>query len=267
MHLVFDIHGVLLLFGIEERLCQVFNDNSLASGVDLPSAVRHARRHSKEILAHYCPLCDFKRCGYVSASTDHGLQLPHLQEAWETGKLSNDEMGRLASLAVDRYVADHPGNELLEQLLRALISYHTNVDNFLSTIVEVPGAAALMRELAQNKDVQFTVLSNGRSEWIPFYRERFKDIFAPFTHFIMSNEAGKVKPDPTLFDGVPFDSIPYEQTVFLDDMSANIICAQQRGIHGILVDHRNLGPTLEQFKTFCLLDDAAIARINASCVA
>ena len=93
----------------------------------------------------------------------------------------------------------------------------------------------LLETLKRNH--QIFCLSNICTEIFDYVSERHA-FFQLFDDVIVSAQVKMIKPDPEIFDYMLTRfSVKPEETIFIDDMHANITSAQSLGIHGIQFDH------------------------------
>jgi len=98
---------------------------------------------------------------------------------------------------------------------------------------ELPGTVAILREL---KDLRIPLyaLTNWSAETFPAAREQFA-FLAWFDRIVVSGEVGLAKPDRAIFDlAVRECGLVPAQTVFIDDVQANVDAALDLGFDALL---------------------------------
>jgi 2-haloacid dehalogenase len=98
---------------------------------------------------------------------------------------------------------------------------------------EIPGTVAILREL-KDLGLPLYALSNWSAETFPRARERF-GFLAWFDCIVVSGEAGVAKPDREIFElAISRCGLAPAETVFIDDVPANIETAQALGFDAVL---------------------------------
>ena len=98
---------------------------------------------------------------------------------------------------------------------------------------EIPGTVAILREL-KDLGLPLYALSNWSAETFPIARERF-GFLAWFDRIIVSGEVGVAKPDREIFQlAISQCGLVPAETVFIDDVPANIEAALDLGFDAVL---------------------------------
>jgi putative hydrolase of the HAD superfamily len=97
----------------------------------------------------------------------------------------------------------------------------------------------------RQKGYKLVLLSDQTKEWWPFLDSKFQ-ISKQFDHVIISAEIGINKPDPEIYKyALLVSGSKAQETIFIDDLQANLIPASELGIHTVLyTDLSTLGNTL-----------------------
>lgn len=153
---------------------------------------------------------------------DHGADVEHLREIWPRVELARHETGELSGEGLLANLAALGSKPMDIAALRACW-----VDMFE---LQVP-MARLARELAERYRVH--LLSNiGDLHWAHLSREY--GLHRIGHGALPSFVAGVMKPEPRIYAEAErrFRLSP-ENTVFIDDLPANVESARQRGWHGV----------------------------------
>jgi 2-haloacid dehalogenase len=98
---------------------------------------------------------------------------------------------------------------------------------------EIPGTVVVLREL-KALGLPLYALSNWSAETFPLARERFA-FLTWFTRIVVSGEVGVAKPDRAIFElAIRQCGLVPAETVFIDDVPANIEVARELGFDAIL---------------------------------
>lgn len=98
--------------------------------------------------------------------------------------------------------------------------------------IPVKGTLELIKKLKKN--YQLILLSDHVKDWMEYIIANNKDIDL-FDYKFISYEYGKLKQDEGCFNYVIKEiGINPQETIFIDDLSSNVACAQKVGISGIV---------------------------------
>lgn len=105
--------------------------------------------------------------------------------------------------------------------------------NFLHTVAEmIPGTSAIIAEL-QQAGRQVSALTNWSGEQFALTRPRW-GILNRFSDIVVSGWEGLAKPDPRIFEvALERSGLDPAQTVFVDDVAANVEAAAGLGLTGV----------------------------------
>ncbi|MDQ2892443.1 MAG: HAD-IA family hydrolase [Pseudomonadota bacterium] len=94
----------------------------------------------------------------------------------------------------------------------------------------MPGMGALVDDLVA-AGVPLYAITNFSGEFFPAFRDKWATFFAPFRDIVVSGDEMLTKPDPAIYHLAMdrFDLVP-EQTVFIDDVPANVAGAAAVGM-------------------------------------
>ncbi|HMB74103.1 MAG TPA: HAD family phosphatase [Gammaproteobacteria bacterium] len=96
----------------------------------------------------------------------------------------------------------------------------------------VPEMARLVRGLTV-RGISVYGLSNMSEENFCFLVNRY-DIWSAFTGIVISGRVGTVKPEPRIYEHLMTEhGIEANETVFVDDLEANVVAAAELGFHTI----------------------------------
>jgi len=134
------------------------------------------------------------------------------------------DAGRTFDEATRELVERHPEHE---DDIRA---YYTRWVDMLAGPIE--GSVDVLRDV-RSSPYRLYALTNWSAESFPIARNRYSFLDL-FDGIVVSGEIGMVKPDPEIFDHLRkvFDVVPHE-SVFIDDVSANVEAAKDAGYHAI----------------------------------
>ncbi len=115
---------------------------------------------------------------------------------------------------------------LSEDILDALFFY------IKESLIPIYGSLTLLKQL-KKAGYKVYALTDNVHELVDFLKQRYT-FWEEFDGAIVSAEVGCLKPEPEIYHHLlnQYSLVP-EQTVFLDDMAANIEGAKAVGIHGI----------------------------------
>jgi 2-haloacid dehalogenase len=106
-------------------------------------------------------------------------------------------------------------------------------DRQVEMTLPIPGTIELLRELHE-REVGLYVLSNWGADEFDAIRSRYP-FLEWFSGILISGKVGLVKPDPKFFALLMKEyRLTPTETVFIDDMPANVEAARQLGFHSIL---------------------------------
>jgi 2-haloacid dehalogenase len=131
-----------------------------------------------------------------------------------------------------------PWVEAIEQLTHEHPAYREQIAAFRLRWPEMLGGAidgtvAILAELRAN-GVPLYALSNWSAETFPVALVRY-EFLGWFEEIVISGELGITKPDPRIFEHLlGLHSLHAKETVFIDDVPANVAGAQAVGIKGLL---------------------------------
>lgn len=78
-------------------------------------------------------------------------------------------------------------------------------------------------------------------------------VFATFRDGVFSYLAGSLKPEPRIYEAaIAQFGIDPARTLFIDDLPANIAAAEERGLRGLVYDHRDHAAAAEKLRAFGL---------------
>jgi 2-haloacid dehalogenase len=140
---------------------------------------------------------------------------------WNRGQ----DAGRCCADAVRLLQDRHPDKaELIE-------AYYTRFDEMMAG--PIVGSVEILGELHRRRTPLYG-LSNFSAETYPLAIQRF-DFIRLMRNVVISGEVKALKPDPRIYQ-ILFDrcGIDPSQTVFIDDVAANIETARRLGLYGIL---------------------------------
>jgi FMN phosphatase YigB (HAD superfamily) len=109
----------------------------------------------------------------------------------------------------------------------------TLLDGTRHSLVEKPDTVKLIREL-EARGVPLYCLSNMPAEMY-LHLQRQHDFWDAFSGIVISGEVKMMKPEPEVFQHL-LDTFKLraEESVFIDDLVANVDAARMVGLHGIL---------------------------------
>jgi putative hydrolase of the HAD superfamily len=109
----------------------------------------------------------------------------------------------------------------------------TLLDGTRHSLVEKPDTVKLIREL-EARGVPLYCLSNMPAEMY-LHLQRQHDFLDAFSGIVISGEVKMMKPEPEVFQHL-LDTFKLraEESVFIDDLVANVDAARMVGLHGIL---------------------------------
>jgi 2-haloacid dehalogenase len=102
----------------------------------------------------------------------------------------------------------------------------------------IPGSVDILAELRAN-EIPLYALSNWSTETFPSAQKRF-DFLQWFRGILLSGKVRLIKPDPRIYElFLETFSIDPAQTVYIDDIPANVEGANAAGMHGIVFKNAN----------------------------
>jgi len=109
-------------------------------------------------------------------------------------------------------------------------------------------ALAYALALQQRPDTTVAIMSNTNAAHVLWLDEHLPEL-REFDLVMMSNEVGVLKPEPAIFAlALELLDVPPEQTIFIDDIAANVDAARGLGMAGIVhSDWSTTHPALEQW--------------------
>ncbi len=160
------------------------------------------------------------RCRLPEAEIVPALQPMH--EDLETGRLSADDF-------------------IAEAVRRTgFTGYPAEFRRAFQEIFEVNEPIAALVEALHGAGQPLYLLSNTSDLHVSFFTREYDRVFDRFRDAVYSHEAGCMKPDPAIFRiaAERFGLDPAE-TVYLDDLPANVAAAVDAGYRGLIYDHRD----------------------------
>jgi glucose-1-phosphatase len=131
--------------------------------------------------------------------------------------------GELDSEGIRRWICSELGCDIPRREFFALWSCHFRVHTAVLPIVE---------RLSQR--AKLVLLSNTNALHVEYFRPRMP-ILARFHALVLSNEVGKVKPEPEFYEeALRRAGTAPERTAFFDDVQGYVDAASALGIHGRL---------------------------------
>ena len=137
------------------------------------------------------------------------------------------DAGRSFDAATQELIELHPEHE---EDIRA---YYARWDEMLAGPIE--GTVEILREV-RDGPYRLYALTYWSAEAFPVARQRY-DFLEWFEGIVVSGEIGMIKPDPEIFEHLAqvYDLVPRE-SVFIDDVPANVDTAREAGYHAIRFD-------------------------------
>ncbi len=167
----------------------------------------------------------------VSAATVDDLwAIAHeIGHALEVGDMSGDEL-----------------HDLLVQRAGATRDFDRFFTAFCSGMTPDPAALEYALSLQERSDATAAVISNTNELHVRWLDEHVAAL-KQFDLVMMSNEVHLVKPDPAIFLlALELLDLPPAQTLFIDDMAANVDAAKALGMAGLVHENWSLTrPALE----------------------
>ncbi|GAA5496316.1 alpha-D-glucose 1-phosphate phosphatase YihX [Rubritalea halochordaticola] len=145
-----------------------------------------------------------------------------------------------------------PANEYIQwatQLLDSSASQEEFMTAWNSIFTPIPGTWDLAAELKEQGH-RLILYSNINPIHAPYCLETYS-VFEHFDHAVFSHEIGAIKPHDDFFlrSFDKFNIIP-EETIYIDDMPANIAAGKKHGLHSFLYDHRDHRAVLDWLRNF-----------------
>lgn len=143
-----------------------------------------------------------------------------------------------------------PFAEAVQMLQKKFPAYHKQIamyDNNWDTMLksDIPGTVEILHQVSKTYNIYG--LTNWSAEKIKVAYNRFS-FFDQFDGIIVSGEEKLIKPDPGIYELLlkRFD-IKAEESLFIDDNTANIEAAKAMGFHTIwFVDAQSLSKELKE---------------------
>lgn len=133
------------------------------------------------------------------------------------------DLGRPWSEAIAQLQGEFPAQAEL------IAAYHTRWDEMLGDTI--PGMPELLAGVRATHPTY--ALTNWSAETFPIAGERF-DFIAGFVGIVVSGRVGLAKPDPAIYEHfLATHSLEPSATLFIDDVPANVVAAEQVGFHAI----------------------------------
>ncbi|MCB0123817.1 MAG: HAD family phosphatase [Caldilineaceae bacterium] len=108
------------------------------------------------------------------------------------------------------------------------------IDCYAQGIQRNESALAYAVELQQRPGVTVAVLSNTNDAHVRWLDQHVPELIE-FELVMMSNEVAVLKPDAAIFElAMELLNVLPEQCIFIDDIAANVVAAQQLGMAGIV---------------------------------
>jgi putative hydrolase of the HAD superfamily len=138
-------------------------------------------------------------------------------------------------LALDRGTLTEP--ELLDRVRKRAGRPVPELDNLFAVVYESllpkPDTLSLLAALAE-RDVPLYCLTNMPPVTYELLKQRY-DFWTLFDGVVASGEINLVKPEPAIFEYLLSRyGLAAADTIFIDDMPANIAVAESLGLHGVL---------------------------------
>lgn len=159
-------------------------------------------------------------------------------QAWN----GEQDAGRPWREAVEVLVAEHP------QYRDLIVAYRERWTEMLGGPIE--GTVEVLADL-RGAGVRLAAVTNWSAETFPVARARYP-FLGWFETIVVSGEEGIVKPDPEIFRLVlERTGLRAQETVFVDDSSANVVAAAALGFETVLF--RDPGALREELERLGLL--------------
>lgn len=172
-------------------------------------------------VARVAPACDLPEAEILPA-----VQLMH--EELETGRMSTDAF--------------------LEEAMRRA-GYSGEAVDFLRAFQDIFELNQPMVELVESlhgADHPLYLLSNTSDLHVSFFTREYA-VFDRFRDAVYSHLAGCMKPDPEIFRiAAEQFSLDPAETVYIDDLPANVAAAEAAGFRALVYDHRDHGDFLSR---------------------
>ncbi|MFV8798951.1 glucose-1-phosphatase [Yersinia sp. LJYL362] len=177
---------------------------------------------------------DFKRVLGVWSKLS-SVPLATLSERFTMGEVfQQHERGEISDEDFARQLSDEMGLSL---------SFEQFAEGWQAVFVALrPEVITIMQKL-RAEGHRVVVLSNTNRLHCNYWPQHYPEVAAAADHMYLSQDLGMRKPEARIYQHVlSAENIPAEQTVFFDDVEANIVAARIEGITGIHVTDRKVIP-------------------------